>query len=230
VNTFTLNQLAELELHLSELVHPDWLSLAGVKEVDSAMQAESSVGFSIALSRHMIEAHKLVPLREAMFSNDWTYAILGGHNAVRALSAKLTTYLIATWVQGSIDGTHSRALHTQLGNDVYKQALRHEQPLKYWIFPKEIPLNLVQFLKETAQTLLNALWMPEAPSLSPWATLMSAPHISAQDDALIFEEQEFSKEQIHSTDLLSEINQRLNVDFETDIAGIIENSSSPVAN
>jgi hypothetical protein len=228
VNNLISLQLAGLELRLSELVHPDWLSMSGVKRVDPAREVNNPITFSAELSRHLISIHKLAPLEYEMFRNDWTYAVLGGHHAVRAISSKLTTYLIATWVQRLIGGVQVRALYAQLGKEVYEQALCHQQPLQYFRLPKETPHNLIQYLKEEAQSLLDALWCRETPKLSPWAALMSAPRHRVFDDTLIYSHQEYFDKKSPSPDTLNEINQRLQADLAINVAEILGNSTFKV--
>jgi hypothetical protein len=228
VNTSISNQLTGLELRLSEIVHPGWVTLHYIKSADPTKHSESSISYMAVLSRHLIDEHKLVPLDYAMFSHDWMYTIVGGHKAVRALSCQLTTYLIATWVQGVISGNEVRALHVQLGKDVYEQALRQQQPLRLWSAPKLVPDNLLVSLAEQTQILLEALWLHKAPMLSPWANLMSAPIKKPLDDSFDFSKQELTVQFSPSTDLINEINQRLQTDFEIDIAATFE-IASPLA-
>jgi hypothetical protein len=218
-------QLAGLELRLSELVHPEWLTLAAVNATDVKTQADRTVGFSVALSRYLIEEHKLSPLDSAMFPHDWTYAVLGGHNAVQAISSQLTTYLITSCVHRLIGGVQVRALHVQLGKEIYEQALRSQQPLQHWTVPNEIAPNLVQYLTEKTQILLEALWLRESPLLLSWVALMSPLKHQSSDRSLIFAEEKFVSQFTPSFELLDEINQRFLVDFKTDITGILGNSS-----
>lgn len=213
-------KLAALEVQLCSFVHPDWLPAVGVMADQTAAYAGRSSSFSAALSRHLIDQYNLEPLTEDMFAHDWTYAVLGGHDAMRALANQLTTYLLATWVQGAISGVHVRALCQQLGPDVYTESLRHQQPLQSWPVPKSVPQDLVSRLNDQSQTLLDVLWLCHAPPLAPWAALMSAPRHGVPIGRVGGAISSGYNQPVPSQAVLQEINQRLQEDFEIDVASI----------
>lgn len=216
--------LAGIELQLCNLVHCDWLTALGLNAFEDIATSAGHDGFHAVISRHLIEFHKLVPLEQAMFSDNWTYAVAGGHEAVSALARQITSYLISTCVHRAISGEQARALFTQFGKEVYNHALREQKPLHFWAGPKVVSTGMVQLLGTTSQDLLNALWACYAPELSHWASLMSPTKPTILENSSAFLMTQNSVAVPHSNELLKEIAQRLQVDLEIDIEAIFTTS------
>ena len=213
-------QLAELELQVCNLVHPDWLPLSMVELSNINSSCPQSCSFDVVLSRHLIDTHRLTPLTPNMFAHDWMYSVLGGHTAMQALVQQLATYLIATWVQSTISGEQARELRRQFGQDVYEHSLRAEKPLRTWHAPKALLPNVVEHAAKHAQTLVDNLWRFQAPQLIEWASLMSSPPIRAllqYSGGLVLADDVAAPVAPASDELLEEITQRLQVDFAIDV-------------
>jgi hypothetical protein len=227
-------QLASLELHTWELVHPDWLRGAlgheGGVEVPQTLRTNQTWG--AALSRWLIDTYALPPLRPESFARSWTYAVLGGHEAVDALYRQALAYLAGSWVRRAVAGVQARALHTALGEEGFAVALSTE-PLANWQPPERMPAEPLTWLRDSARSALDALWERAAPAHAAWARMMMPmrcdlelppppPAMPEAERELQLAPGRCTSESLLGAALLAELDTRLQADFalETDASAV----------
>ena len=144
---------------------------------------------------------------------------------MQALTEQVTSYLIATWVKSTISGADAREMSSQFGKNVYEQSLQSDQLLQMWTAPRSTPTNTVQFLAEKSRALVDGLWLHHSPGLADWARLMSRPPLRNSDtstETVTLSGQGSIPLLPYSLDLLNEIDQRLQVEFSINVAGIFK--------
>ena len=144
---------------------------------------------------------------------------------MQALIEQVTSYLLGTWVRTTISGQHARELSSQVGQSVYQQSLQNDKTLQTWTTPKSVPTHLVEFLAQRSSVLVDGLWLNQSPGLAEWARLMTKPQSNNGNTDIVLTDlaSDGSKPALpYSVSLLDEINQRLQVDFSIDVAGIFE--------